>query len=380
MSFDMKSNLNDKVADEFIDSQAKKGTFITYKCQLKQYLKWTGKSGQELIDIKRNDKDFQVENSLLAYRKHLLSLGKSENYAVGSIMAIRSFYAYCRVPLVLRKQESRKLAEKSRTTTDFLFDREDLSKMALAGNLKDRYVLIVGKSIGLRASDFVKLTFGQLRSLKLDGEAPIALGEIQTQKERIKAYPFLDSDAVPIVKMVLEANKDKSDDERVLTDTEDNLSRILQILCKKAGMDIDEHGMIHNRRVRMHCLRKYLIDHISALASESQWKQIVGKTISEGAYVSQDQLRGIYSRAMPNLLINGNGAKTRKLIELEDALLDSQRKITNLETTNEVLRERLDELESGQNTTKELVGNLTERISYIEKKTKIHKPYMETTR
>jgi len=178
---------------------------------------------------------------------------------------------------------------------------------------------------------------------------------------------------------MLESNKDKKDNDRVLTDSEDNLSVILQTLAKKAGMEV-ENGAVHNRRIRMHCLRKYLIDRLSAYASESQWKQIVGKSIDEGAYVSQDQLRGIFQRAMPSLLINGNGIKAKKLIELENALLESQRKISALETTNDVLRKRLDELENGQNTTKEMIGNLTDGLSYIEKKTKIKKPTVDEIR
>ena len=375
----MKSNLNDKIIDDFLNSQTKLGTFKTYKTQMKLYLEYTGKTGQQIIDEKRNDKNFQVEKNILGFRKWLLQKGKSENYATSTVGAVRGFYSYYRMPLMFRKQESRKLTEKNRKTTDYLFDREDLAQMALAGNLKERYVLLVGKSVGLRASDFLKLTYGQLRSVKLEDEAPVALGELATQKERIKAYPFLDSDAIPIAKAILEANKDKADNQRILTDTGDNLSVILQTLAKKAGMEI-ENGAVHGKRIRFHCLRKFLIDRLSAYASESQWKQIVGKAIGEGAYVSQEQLKGIFSRSMRDLLINGNGMKAKKLIELETALLESQRKITALETTNEVLRKRLDELENGQNTTKEMIGNLTERISYIEKKTKIHKPYFERMR
>jgi hypothetical protein len=327
LNYEMKSNLNDKAVDEFLNSQTKEGTFKSYKTVMKQYLQYTQKTGQELLDIKKADTTFQVENSMLTYRKHILSKGKSENYAVGSIMTIRGFYAYYRMPLLFRKQESRKLCEKNRTTTDYLFDKEDLAKMALAGNLKERYVLLVGKSIGLRASDFLSITYGQLRSKKLDGEAPIALGEIATKKERIKAFPFLDSDAIPIVKAWLESHKDAKDSDRILNDTEDNLSVILQTLAKKAGMEV-ENGAVHNRRIRMHCLRKYTIDRLSAYASESQWKQIVGKSIDEGAYVSQDQLKGVFARAMKDLLINGNGIKAKKLIELENALLESQRKLS----------------------------------------------------
>ena len=36
---------------------------------MKQYLEYIGKAGQELLDIKKAGKDFQVENSMLNYQK-----------------------------------------------------------------------------------------------------------------------------------------------------------------------------------------------------------------------------------------------------------------------------------------------------------------------
>jgi hypothetical protein len=272
------------------------------------------------------------------------------------------------MPLIFRKHESRKLTEKNRVTSDFLFDREDLAKMALCGNLKERYILIVGKSVGLRASDFLKFTYGQFRSLKLESDAPITIGEIGTLKESVKAYPFLDSDAIPIVKQMLESNKDAKDNDKILNDSEDNLSVVLQTLGKKAGFEVDEHGMVDGKRIRFHCLRKFLIDHLSAFASESQWKQIVGKTISEAAYVSTDQLRNVFSRAMPSILINGNGAKTRKLIELEQALLESQRKLTVVETTNELLRNRMEKLETTLAGLGVEVNSIKKSVANVEQK------------
>ena len=218
--------------------------------------------------------------------------------------------------------------------------------------------MLVGKSVGLRASDFVSLTYGTFRSVKLDNEAPLSLGEINTKKESVKAFPFLDSDAIPIIKAWLDSHKEAKDKDRILIDTEDNLSVVLQTLAKKAGMEIDDHGTIHGKRVRFHCLRKFLIDRLSAYAGESQWKQIVGKAIGESAYVSQDQLRGVFQRAMKDILINGNGLKAKKLIELENALIDSQRRITSLETTNETLREKMQRLEQ----------RLTENNLSIDKK------------
>ena len=337
MSFEMKSNLKDKAIDEFLNSQSKRGTFFTYKSHMKLYLQFANKNGQELLDTKKNDTTFQVENSLFAYRKFLLGKGKSENYTTSSIGCVRGFYAYYRMPLVFRKQETRKLTEKNRSTQDYLFDKEDIAKMALVGNLKERYVLLVGKSVGLRASDFLSMTYGTFRSIKLENEAPISLGEIKTKKEKVPAYPFLDSDAIPIVKAWLESHKEAKDNDRIIEDTEDNLSVILQTLAKKAGMEI-ENGTVHGKRIRFHCLRKFLIDRLSAYASESQWKQIVGKAIGESAYVSQDQLRGVFQRAMKDISINGNGIKAKKLIELETTL-------KAVESENQVSKIRIDQLQ-----------------------------------
>jgi len=89
--------------------------------------------------------------------------------------------------------------------------------MASVGNLKEKYVLVVGKSLGLRASDFIRLTYGDFRKLDLNQEPPIFIGEISTTKEGISAFPFLDSDAVEIIKLLLESNKDKEIEEQTIS-------------------------------------------------------------------------------------------------------------------------------------------------------------------
>jgi hypothetical protein len=70
------------------------------------------------------------------------------------------------------------------------------------------------------------------------------------------------------------------------------------------------------QHLRFHCFRKYLIDRLSANMSESKWKQIVGKSISEGAYVSSFDLRESYLRTMKLTTIYNNGnIKVSKLSE-----------------------------------------------------------------
>lgn len=360
--------VTDPEVNAFLDSITKYSTKATYKTAMKMYLDFTGKTGKELLEIKKADTEFKVEDTMAVFKKWLLeekwkiekkNKPYSSSFAVNCMMTARSFYAYYRMPLIFRKQEAKTLKQKTRTTIDYLFDKDDLAKMALVGDLKQRYILLVGKSVGLRASDFTAFTYCTLRSLKLDNDAPIAIGEINTIKENVPAFPFLDSDAIPIVKQILESNKEKLDSDKVIADTEDNLSVVLQTLAKKAG--IDPHG----KRIRFHCLRKFAIDKLSAHASESQWKQIIGKAISEGAYVSQDQLRSIFNRAMPSMLINGNGIKAKKLMELENAIVESQKQILNLTTINQTLVKKIEELESQTKTMSKSLIDLTDTMNKI---------------
>lgn len=375
--------MNDPEVNAFLDSITKYSTKATYKTAMKMYLDFTGKTGKELLEIKKADTEFKVEETMSAFKKWLLeekwkiekkSKPYSSSFAVNCMMTARSFYAYYRMPLVFRKQEAKTLKQKTRTTIDYLFDKDDLAKMALVGDLKQRYILLVGKSVGLRASDFTAFTFCTFRSLKLDNDAPIALGEINTIKENVPAFPFLDSDAIPIVKQILESNKDKLDSDKIIADTEDNLSIVLQTLAKKAG--IEPHG----KRIRFHCLRKFAIDHLSAFASESQWKQIIGKAISEGAYVSQDQLRSIFLRAMPSMLINGNGIKAKKLMELENAIGQLEKENSALKTRIDLLQKENEKLRTDMNETTSKLSDLADRLAYIEKKTQIHKPFYPESR
>jgi hypothetical protein len=343
--------ITDPVIKEFLDSIERPSTKNCYKTFLSRYLEWSSKTGQQLVEEKKaHPEDGKVEKSLLNFRKWILDSGKSTNYASSAMGAVGGFYHYNRVKLTFTKSESKRVRARERTTQDFHFEKEDFEKMAKYATLKEKYVLFVGKSVGLRGSDFLTFNYGHFRSAKLDSEPPVALGEFITHKESEKAYPFLDSDALQVIKDLLELNKSKPDSERIMEDTEDNLSLILQNLCKKSGFEI-EGALIHGKRVRFQCLRKFLSERLSVHTSESQWKQIVGKAIGEGAYISQEQLRVVYSEAMKDITINGNGVKVKKLMELEGSLLDSQNRLTklentidNLENTNKFLRRKLDEV------------------------------------
>ena len=141
----------------------------------------------------------------------------------------------------------------------------------------------------------MRLTRGDLEPY-IDREPPISIGEYDTQKEGVKAFPFIDTDAKPVIKLMLETMSREgrtTPDERMVTFKNTiELSRVIQRVVEKAGITIG------NKRVRFHCLRKFLIDRLSSYMSESKWKQVVGKMVSEEAYVSPDTLRDDYARVM----------------------------------------------------------------------------------
>jgi len=317
----------DEIFTAFLDSK-KASSRMTYKGMLAHWVNFSGLNGKATLDFKKADKDAETEKKVVAFKSYLLGLKKSngepisENYARTATGCVRGFFTSHRLKLQFIAGETKQLQEHSRSTKDYLFSKEDLAKMVsetVSPTLQEKYIVVVGKSIGLRAGDFLALSYGAFRSAHLDTDAPISLGQIETGKEHVPAYPFLDSDAVQVVKAILERKPEAKNSDKILDLTEESLSETLQRLFEKA------HLVSGDAHIRFHNLRKYLIDRLSAVASESQWKQIVGKKISEGAYVSTEQLHDIYLRAMPSIVINGNSKNHVKIEELETKFADMNR-------------------------------------------------------
>jgi uncharacterized coiled-coil protein SlyX len=356
----------DKAINDFLNSQ-KPSTKHTYSTYMKRLCEFSNQNGKEILADSE-----QWITKIFEFQKWLKSKGYSDCYIQSCLGSVRGFFVHHRITLAFNRQERRKLMTNARKTTDYHFSREEIFRMGEVANLRERYVLYCGKSVGLRSIDFVTFTFADFRRLNLNEDCPIPLGERNTVKENVKAYPFLDPDAVSVIRTLLEANKDKADTDRVFPYEKEELSVILRALAKKSN--IDSHGA----RTRFHCLRKYLIDRLSAYASESQWKQIVGKKIEESAYISTEMLRGIYHRAMKDISVTTNGFKTKKIEQLESALVDAQKTIANQQTTINTLTARIQQLESGQNTMQKEIANHDLDILEIQKKVGIKpKPLRE---
>lgn len=319
----------DEAVIEFLSTH-KTGTKHTYKSLLKHFLNFTGMSGQQILNSKRLAKNFEWEKKVITFKQWLKTQKNrngnyySDNAVSTAVHAVRSFFDHYHLPLEFNHSEARKLSGRAqRVTRDYVLTNQVIGKMAFVGGLRERYIVLLGKSLGLRASDFITLTYGTFRSINLDQEPPIPLGEIQTIKEKITAHPFIDADALPIVRQILDSNRDKPNDERVITVKPAELSSIIQALAKKANINLG------GKHLRFHCFRKYLIDRLAAsISSESKWKQIVGKAVSEDAYVSTFDLRKCYLQTME--LTTLEPKETGKVSKLNKQVTEFNVKVSEL--------------------------------------------------
>jgi uncharacterized coiled-coil protein SlyX/integrase len=346
-AFEISATAEDPEITEFLKAQ-KRNTRNTYTTYFKRIVEFSHESGKELLANHEN-----WERRIFALDQHLKEKGYSPNYCESVTGCLRGFFSYWRKSLNLTSTERQKLRKRTRTTEDYYLSSEDLAKMYLSGTTKNKYVVAVGKSIGLRAEDFSKLTYGQFRSIDLNAEAPVFFGEIQTEKEGVKAFCFLDKDAIEAVKALLDQNKDKPDQKQIWTARSEDLSPLLRRLADKSNI---KYG---NRRIRFHCLRKFLADNLSRIMSESKWKQVIGKQISESAYVSPETLKEDFKNVMHYIAFNGNGVKA-KVSDLEQKLLEKDALIKQLQ-------DQLSQTQTQQNKSEELLNNLNERLTHFEK-------------
>ena len=312
---------------------------------------------EEILESKRKDGNGEWKTHLMQFKQWIIEeKGLSPNTAKTAVGTVRGFFANYATPIYLTRSEKQRLDKGGRTTKDYKFSRKDIAKMVLVSNLEESYIILFGKSVGLRAGDFLKFTYGDFRQLDLESETPIYMGEFVTTKKAKIANCFIDNDSLPVIKALLEANTNKKDSDRIITVRSGELSVILQRIADKTKI---QYG---NARVRFHCLRKWLITRLSATMSESSWKQVVGKSISEDAYVSTDLLRTAYGNALKDLTVmsgNGNG-HSAKVEMLEQA-------INQLETENSTSKTRIDLLQKTTTDFRQENQDLKTKLETMEK-------------
>jgi integrase len=317
---------------------------------------------QRLLQEREEDvrnRSYAFEQKLIEFYnwlKNYQNQNFSDNTRKSYLKAIRSFFSFHRLDVKFTQQQKAKISKKPKPKRKFYeFTLEDLKKMVGVANPKEEYILLAGKDLGLRASDFVNLKQGTFIARDLNAEPPIALGEIYTVKEGVTAKPFLSADGVQAVKhwLTVLKNSGKLDaNKKMLKLGKRELSKILKRLAKKAGIQLG------TEEVRFHQLRVFLVTRLSQVVETNRWKQIVGKEVPESAYVKPFQLREDYAKVLPLVTVNTGAGMPQKaeLDELKNAVLTLSKELQGYKATAKILTMRVEKLENEGITLRKMIA------------------------
>jgi len=301
-----------------LESRAK-GTRETYVFRFNDFLKWVGKSPNELFDLKRDSlraadprESEVVEGFVIRYLTHLEERGLSANTRLGRLIAIHSFFDLNRVPLdhkAIRRPPSVSGGSKIPSK------QEIRALLVHARSRRVRAAILSLKDCGFRPSDLVKLRWEE----KVDyGEGFWGFKPIVTQKRRVLAFPFLGPEATEAVSALPRTG------ERIFPISAKTLkNNLYAVLDEVKFKGLSGHG-----------LRKFFICELrNARVPQDFIYMMCGKSTGDmGAYSEKrpEELLKAYREAYSSLQVFGAA--------------EPDERVTALETDNEYLRREVEEL------------------------------------
>ncbi len=290
-----------KAVMEWLGSIKNKGSRVQYSSRWQHWVKYCKLNGlpdngdAQLEDMKQrrllndNSEKYFYDNLLpkffvwltREYRGLKTNEPLSENGAAGVTTAARSFFAYHRYALQIKKEAIPSVDKIVPKYKDHQFDIFQLRSMFAQGDLKERTVLACGKDLWLRTGDFVNISRKFIENLlareqeKAENEkrdTDIIEFELITKKEKEAASCHFSKESIMLLKEYLRTHEPNGHSQKLFPLTEDALNDLLRRLAKKAK--ITKLG-----RIRWHCLRKFGITIMHGRVTEPVLKYMVGKHI-----------------------------------------------------------------------------------------------------
>lgn len=245
----------------------------------------------------------------------------SESSALTVITAVRSFFAYHRYTLEIRKEALPSSEKVTGVYEDHAFDTYQLRSMFNQGDLKERTILACGKDLFLRVGDFANLSrdFIELTIKREEEKAEnenrpldIVQFELTTEKEKEPCSSHLSRETIELLKDYL---KSYPKTDRLFPLTDDALTDVLRRLAEKAKITV-------TGRICWHCLRKFSITVMHDQIEESVMKYMTGKHISKDlkTYIQKNNADyKAFKKIEPQISLtkqNGNGKANKELEEL----------------------------------------------------------------
>jgi integrase len=299
---------------EFLESVVNSNTRKGYRVGIKKFYEWFEKSPREILEARKDDLTQRSGEDLIEYRNRaarfereiekfhgtLLNQGYTTNTARGMTIGIRQLFRCYQMPI--RMRAGSRVTKTVKTSKNFPLRIEHVRKMFEVADLRERVILSMATDLGLRISDFIKITKNELQLL--DDEPPVMF-DVMTGKEEVVAHGFLSSETVELLKVYLPTLRKRdnpylfpSNGNRPISD--EWLNQLLGKLAEKAQIELN------GKSLTFHCFRKmFLSASIDSGIGLTAGKKLCGKAIaqSDDTYLTTVKLREKFAQLKKFLAI-----------------------------------------------------------------------------
>jgi len=322
----------------YVKETKSKHTFKEYRIGIEKFSKWFGKSANEILEMRKQDwvsgnlhRKKRFIREVEKYHKWLIenqkySINTARNYCLGILQLFR----YYEMPITIPTGSD--VSKTVISTKDFVPTPQQYREMyKVADSLRDKLIVSMGKDLGWRIGDFVKIQKDMLPDLEQD--APLSF-ELITEKEDVLAKSFLSQETVDLLKEYIETVKDNPNpylfpsNHGKYIDT-DTINNVLRTLAEKAKIKIPKR-----KRLRFHCFRKrYLSECANLHIDINTAKILVGKNVEKDmlTYLSEVEHREAFIKLHERLrLTDVPMRKTRETATELEKRVDRLERLLNI--------------------------------------------------
>lgn len=370
----------DMSVQEFMNSINNKSTKKGYRFGLNKFVKWYGKSADEILRLRKEDltqrsgenlidyknRAVRFQKEIEKYHSYLLESGYSINSARNLTLGIRQLFRFYQMPITTRIGSD--VSRTVQTSRNFPLTIEHVRKMFKVANLKERVIMSLAVDLGLRISDFLSIKKTDLPDL--DGEAPLAF-HLLTQKEKITAKCFLSQESVDLLKTYLPTIQKKKNNVFLFASngrahvSDESVGKMLKKLAAKAQINLN------GKSLTFHCFRKmFLSASIDSGVGLTAGKLMCGKAVrqSDSTYLTVVKLKEKFIQLKKFLSINEEvKIETEKIETFEKTINYLQEQLTSQKIVSEAvakknleLESRMEELTKGHLSLQESVDKMME--------------------
>lgn len=334
----MSDKITVKAFLDYVESTRKKNTFDTYRYGIEKFVKYYGKSADQILELRTQDwvsgdlhQKKRFTREIEKFHSSLLKEGYSINSARSYCLGLLQLFRFYEMPITIRVGSS--VSRTVVSTKDFVPTAQQYKAMfQVASNLRAKLFVSMGLNLGWRVSDFLSITKDMLPDLEQN--APIAF-DLITSKEDVIAKSFLASETVELLKQYLPtlpmenpylfpSKAEKTKEKRIDKDT---VTRSLRMLAAKAKITIPK-----KKRLRFHAFRKRFLTTCADLSIDvNTAKILVGKNVelSMLAYLSEVRHKTAFVKVHDSLRLTDTSVKRAKPTS------DLEKRIQELEDRSE---------------------------------------------